>query len=186
MLYTSEGLKHTLYSTPLRNLFQISEWRKQVCLIQVYRLSSPISVKISALLKVRCTPHSSTTAGSQQARNPSSDYSVASIVWKLGKRRTIALQPRALSPGQAPGKFNALSYAWGSSVAPKTIWLDNAIFQVRENLYRALHSFHDESRSIIFWIDAICINQKDDLEKAHQLQQIKRAYEVGGLVVVWL
>src|SRR5882762_4648466 len=36
------------------------------------------------------------------------------------------------------------------------------------------------------WIDAICINQKDDLEKNHQVAKMKMIFETAERVVFWL
>lgn len=38
-------------------------------------------------------------------------------------------------------------------------------FHVRSNLYNALRRLQSEETDLWFWIDAVCINQKDDREK---------------------
>jgi hypothetical protein len=38
----------------------------------------------------------------------------------------------------------------------------------------------------VLWIDAICINQQDDEEKAHQVQMMRQIYSLAKDVVVWL
>jgi hypothetical protein len=38
----------------------------------------------------------------------------------------------------------------------------------------------------VVWIDALCINQKDDLEKAQQVQLMRQIYSLAQNVVIWL
>jgi hypothetical protein len=37
-----------------------------------------------------------------------------------------------------------------------------------------------------FWIDAICINQNDDIEKGHQVNNMRRIYSNATDVWAWL
>jgi len=37
----------------------------------------------------------------------------------------------------------------------------------------------------IFWIDAICINQNDDIEKGHQVASMAKIYAKVSGVIVW-
>jgi hypothetical protein len=38
----------------------------------------------------------------------------------------------------------------------------------------------------MLWVDAVCINQLDPVEKGHQVAQMGRIYENAERVVVWL
>lgn len=40
--------------------------------------------------------------------------------------------------------------------------------------------------SVILWADAICIDQIDNDEKSHQVQQMRRVYEMAESTLVWL
>lgn len=40
--------------------------------------------------------------------------------------------------------------------------------------------------SFTIWIDAICINQKDEVEKTQQLQFMHRIYTLAHTTYVWL
>jgi hypothetical protein len=38
----------------------------------------------------------------------------------------------------------------------------------------------------ILWVDALCINQSDPLEKAKQIPLMSRIYEQANSVIIWL
>ncbi|UKZ66123.1 uncharacterized protein TrAtP1_007304 [Trichoderma atroviride] len=82
--------------------------------------------------------------------------------------------------------FNALSYVWGTSTEKLSITCNGKQFDVTENLDSALRHLRSEDNERIFWIDAICINQKDDLERGYQVSLMKDIYRMASLVVIWL
>jgi hypothetical protein len=57
---------------------------------------------------------------------------------------------------------------------------------VRENLWNALKRFQSDNVELVIWIDAICINQTSDIERNHQVANMKMVYEQATEVVVWL
>ncbi|PMD29254.1 HET-domain-containing protein, partial [Hyaloscypha variabilis F] len=83
--------------------------------------------------------------------------------------------------------YEALSYEWGKSdrdVAP--IQLNHSTHHVRKNLWQALQHLRSKERPRIFWVDALCINQRDVKERNHQVSQMGKIYESATNVVVWL
>ncbi|KAH6722653.1 heterokaryon incompatibility protein-domain-containing protein [Leptodontidium sp. MPI-SDFR-AT-0119] len=87
---------------------------------------------------------------------------------------------------QAPS-YKALSYTWGSPDDPQLpIKLNRQTFFVRENLWLALQQLHAQSDPVVIWIDAVCINQTDDMERNEQVTKMKTIYEKAEEVVVWL
>lgn len=70
--------------------------------------------------------------------------------------------------------YEALSYEWGAQTeTPCSIILNDVCLPVRERLFSALWYLRDQgdiSSVRILWIDALCINQSDDIEKAHQVR----------------
>ncbi|KAB8298739.1 hypothetical protein EYC80_000914 [Monilinia laxa] len=88
--------------------------------------------------------------------------------------------------GERP-KYDALSYTWGYETRDYPISLNDQQFFVAKNLYDALVCMQQQStEGLILWIDAICINQDDILERNHQLKIIPYIYERAKLVVIWL
>lgn len=86
--------------------------------------------------------------------------------------------------------YECLSYTWGPAGNPKSIEIDTgeAIlpFQATPNLHEALLHLRDPYFEQVLWIDAICINQDDDEEKATQVGAMARIYGLAKRVIVWL
>ena len=68
-------------------------------------------------------------------------------------------------------RYAALSYTWGPPWPPvfdMPILLDSRLFYTTRNLIFALCSLRGFGRRIV-WVDAICINQADPVEKSRQI-----------------
>ncbi|KAH8743732.1 heterokaryon incompatibility protein-domain-containing protein, partial [Hyaloscypha finlandica] len=85
-------------------------------------------------------------------------------------------------------QYEALSYMWGPKdvQTEHTIIIDNSNFCVRENLWLALQHLRLEAEIRMLWIDAICINQQDKLERGHQVSQMGIVFRRASKVIVWL
>lgn len=109
-------------------------------------------------------------------------------------------------------KYDCLSYTWGdpmsrdlyppdalqnemSAICDKQIrHADGSIIRVTENLVQALKrlaefgyvSSLDSPTPQYLWIDAICINQGDNVEKSSQVAMMDVIYSHAETVVVWL
>ncbi|KAK0719293.1 ankyrin repeat-containing domain protein [Lasiosphaeris hirsuta] len=82
--------------------------------------------------------------------------------------------------------FEALSYTWGNSTVDVYVLINGRKKPVRRNLYTALHCLRRASEDRWLWVDALCIDQADDLEKTHQVGQMRRIYEKADRVLIWL
>jgi hypothetical protein len=82
--------------------------------------------------------------------------------------------------------YEALSYTWGSTHLTDNVNINGSNLAVTQNLYLALEylRFKDEDR--ILWIDGLCIDQKNDKEKGHQVQQMGNIYHRSERVIMWL
>lgn len=86
-------------------------------------------------------------------------------------------------------KFNALSYCWGDPADTVTVSLNGTPFDITVNLHDALLAFlhhHSSLVSTYIWIDAICINQQDVVERSQQVAQMWRIYSGAERVLAWL
>lgn len=83
-------------------------------------------------------------------------------------------------------KYIALSYTWGTDREAVEIRLDGARHYARQNLFDFLRTYRDRYDTSLLWIDAVCINQNDDIERAAQVQLMNRIYGCADLVLVWL
>lgn len=59
-------------------------------------------------------------------------------------------------------------------------------FFLRTNLYAALRQLRRPDESVKIWVDAICINQLDDEEKAEQVARMAEIYNRAFNVPIWL
>lgn len=86
----------------------------------------------------------------------------------------------------APVKYMALSYCWGQAEHKRQITLNGRPHQVTANLWDALAALWKHDAHIPFWVDAICINQQDVVERNAQVQQMWRIFGSAHRVDVWL
>jgi hypothetical protein len=90
-------------------------------------------------------------------------------------------------PDYSKRTYAALSYVWGSSSDPKPdIILDGARCPVTSSLHVALKHFRHPRRRRILWVDAICINQSDEVEKGRQVSQMKLIYQSSACILLWV
>jgi hypothetical protein len=82
--------------------------------------------------------------------------------------------------------YEALSYVWGSSDELYSIAIDGYDMHVTANLHAALLRLRNRFIERIIWVDAICINQGDDIEKANQVGYMAEIYSRASRVTVWL
>lgn len=81
--------------------------------------------------------------------------------------------------------YTALSYAWTEDEASRQILLNGKAFPVRPNLHEFLKQMHAEQHSGWIFIDAICINQNEDAEKASQIGLMGSLFGTAQEVVAW-
>jgi hypothetical protein len=83
-------------------------------------------------------------------------------------------------------EYMALSYVWGDPQATRPILVDTNVFQVTVNLESALRQSQLDKDLVILWIDALCINQDDSLEKTYQVQCMGNIYRSAAKLLIWL
>ena len=95
--------------------------------------------------------------------------------------------------------YEALSYVWGSSVACETIYtcdpadsrsmishLGSRKLAIGHNLAEALRHLRYSDIPRTLWIDAICIDQMDDVERSEQVRRMANVFSFAQRVLVWL
>jgi hypothetical protein len=90
------------------------------------------------------------------------------------------------TPLDKPISYLALSYAWGDPTATGQILCNNQPLQVTESLIAAMRQLRQRYPSVLFWIDALCINQSDLSERAAQVQLMRDIYHSASNVVIYL
>lgn len=97
----------------------------------------------------------------------------------------IELVPVSLSSDPTP-QYDALSYVWGLEKCPTPAFVNGVPITITSNLDTALRYFRDKSDEKTLWVDAVCINQKDNMEKGPQVQMMGQIYSKAAQVLVWL
>ncbi|KAK7179529.1 hypothetical protein PSPO01_14458 [Paraphaeosphaeria sporulosa] len=59
-------------------------------------------------------------------------------------------------------------------------------FFVRDNLYKVLKRYRHNKENKWFWIDAICINQANDMAKSRQIAHMLTIHSSAFNVAIWL
>lgn len=97
----------------------------------------------------------------------------------------IELVPVSLSSDPTP-QYDALSYVWGLEKCPTPAFVNGIPIAITSNLDTALRYFRDRNDEKTLWVDAVCINQKDNVEKGPQVQMMGQIYSKAAQVLVWL
>lgn len=117
---------------------------------------------------------------------------------------------RVLSLEDNP-RFTALSYTWGEPIRRSaSVWSFRGLVQylrglwwtlfrrdipvsvngvplyIKHNLASALKSLRHEEEEKVLWVDALCINQQDPIEKADQVARMRDIYSQAHATCVWL
>ncbi|KAL8708374.1 MAG: hypothetical protein Q9220_006755 [cf. Caloplaca sp. 1 TL-2023] len=82
--------------------------------------------------------------------------------------------------------YIALSYVWGDPTDARLIDVDGVQVSVTANLYAALRDIQDSARVVPIWVDALCINQNDNIEKACQVMSMHRIYAGASRTIIYL
>jgi hypothetical protein len=80
--------------------------------------------------------------------------------------------------------YKCLSYCWQTTVQDAAILVDGRRFEVTSNLLSALRNIRKRKQKTLVWIDQICINQEDFVERGHQVSIMKHIYSRARTVVV--
>ena len=92
-----------------------------------------------------------------------------------------------ISSLQENQKYDALSYCWGTQSQLGTINVNQIPgFYVTKHVLQALRRLRYRDRIRVVWIDAICINQSNVLERNNQVRMMREIYSQAREVVIWL
>lgn len=99
--------------------------------------------------------------------NPSHDIIVDGLLLPIGENLRVALKAlRSFFPDKAPALENSSRWKYRGRRPPKDLLQDNGY--------------------PLLWVDAICINQSDPLEKNHQVNMMGAIFSTAERVISWL
>ncbi|KAK5092032.1 hypothetical protein LTR70_007899 [Exophiala xenobiotica] len=91
---------------------------------------------------------------------------------------------------EVAGRYNAVSYKWGSDEPSHKVWIAGRYILARDNIWRFLANGMPEEPGIelpsLLWIDSICIVQGACKEKNHQVQMMGEIFSQASNVLIWL
>lgn len=97
----------------------------------------------------------------------------------------VTLKTVTLKSSSIP-KYEALSYAWGSTYDRKQIFINKDTLAVTQSLATLLPYLRYPDQERTLWIDAICINQEDMAERSAQVTRMADIYSLAAQVIIWL
>ncbi|KAF2122051.1 heterokaryon incompatibility protein-domain-containing protein [Lophiotrema nucula] len=109
------------------------------------------------------------------------------LLVKPAKRLADPIQCKMkIEPLKKRPKYGALSYVWGDPQKSKHIFINSVQVGVAENLFSALQNLRLPSKILTIWIDAVCIDQDDDIERNSQVSQMHNIFASADMVHAWL
>jgi hypothetical protein len=99
--------------------------------------------------------------------------------------------------------YVAFSYCWGDPSDKTPVFCNEKLLYVPSSLWRVLRRYipgedkdvvsnydqtlsYGERKKAIFWADAVCINQRDTIEKNHQIPLMQTIYSRASEVLVYV
>ncbi|KAM5354574.1 hypothetical protein ACJ41O_001221 [Fusarium nematophilum] len=82
--------------------------------------------------------------------------------------------------------YEALSYAWGDKGHREAVIVDDHVIFITRSLYDALQYLRMPSEDRILWIDALCIDQNNIIERGHQVGHMSGIYGKAERAIIWL
>ncbi len=105
--------------------------------------------------------------------------------------QTSPIQCEIMTVDAKDAVYTTLSYVWGPPSPNQTIQINGKPFVVRQILYDFLKVFRDDPANGLpdqpyLWIDQLCIDQDNELERNHQVQMMSDIYRGCQYVIIWL
>lgn len=84
--------------------------------------------------------------------------------------------------------YKALSYAWrfDQHEPDATILCNGVDVKINANLFDALRQLRHVHVPVVIWVDFLCINQQNVMERSLQVAMMREIYEKSREVVIWL
>jgi hypothetical protein len=83
-------------------------------------------------------------------------------------------------------QYIALSYRWGIDEPSHGIHIDGVPVRVQSNLHDYLQLLSNEAQHDWYFIDYLCINQSDIVERSHQVRLMRQIYGCASEVIAWM
>ncbi|ROT40457.1 HET-domain-containing protein [Sodiomyces alkalinus F11] len=85
-----------------------------------------------------------------------------------------------------PAPYKCLSYRWGPDDRNHWVEVAGTWLPITESLDTAIRHLRPKEEALTIWIDQICVNQGDGVEKGHQVVLMKDVYSKAEQTLTWL
>lgn len=82
--------------------------------------------------------------------------------------------------------YETISWYWGDPTPTSSILLGDETLCIPENAWRVLRRVRYSNTVRRLWIDAVCINQPDLVERSKQVEMMSEVYRCGASNIVYL
>ena len=89
-------------------------------------------------------------------------------------------------PFASAGNYRALSYVWNTDQRTQELMTPDGVIPITFSLKKALQGLRRNDKAIMLWVDAICINQKNNREKALQVRLLPKIFQTATLTYAFL
>ncbi|KAK3631055.1 Folylpolyglutamate synthetase [Elasticomyces elasticus] len=93
---------------------------------------------------------------------------------------------RAFLEDRPVPSYYTVSYVWGDITTRTAIYLDGKRVEIGASAEQALRRFRTREGDVLLWIDAVCINQRDIVERSQQVAIMGDIYSSAGHNLIWL
>ena len=83
-------------------------------------------------------------------------------------------------------QYEALSYVWGTAALEHDIYIERRRYPITEHLDHALRYLRHRDKKRVLWVDALCINQQDTIERNGQVTMMRDIYQNCSAGIAWL
>lgn len=123
------------------------------------------------------------------------EFRLLTVLPTHGRRIEISIE---IHRRDSAPPYEALSYTWGTQQYDQTIWCMGESLRVTKNCKRALRALRARRRASeeypeaerkghqYVWIDAICINQKDSVERSAQVANMAEIFRNAYGTIIYL
>lgn len=89
-------------------------------------------------------------------------------------------------PLDTAGFYRALSYVWGTSSKTETLHTPSGVLDITPNLATALRHARQKDEPLVLWVDSVCIDQSNEVEKAAQIRLLPHIFQQAASVLAFV
>lgn len=96
------------------------------------------------------------------------------------------LRLRLLSANIEIVEYTAVSFVWGNDVEMHEVWINSEKMGLPAKIFTMLQNTWRQRPRTLFWIDSVCIQQANHLERQHQVMLVSDVFQHASQVMALL